>query len=147
MDSEVSISWAMGRSMLGLTVDTLVDEADGRIDDGDVSLRDAIAAAAPGETINFDVSLDGGTILLTLGELSITRSLTVDASELATGLVIDAAGSDPTPTEDDGQGSRIFKIDDGRPVADSAVTIRGLTLTGGDVREGGAIHSWETLVD
>ncbi len=146
LDSGESISWAMGRSTLGFTVDTLVDEADGFIDDGDVSLRDAIAAAAPGETIDFDASLDGGTILLTLGELSITRSLTVDATELASGLIIDAAGNDPTPAAGDGAGSRIFSIDDGNPFADSPVTIRGMMLTGGDIHsEGGAIHSHETL--
>ncbi|MEZ6072235.1 MAG: hypothetical protein R3C10_18750 [Pirellulales bacterium] len=30
-----------------ITVDTLVDEADGSISDGDISLRDAIAGARP----------------------------------------------------------------------------------------------------
>ncbi len=147
MEAGNGISWAMGRSTLGLTVNTLLDEADGRIDDGDVSLRDAIAAAASGETINFDASLDGGTMRLTLGELLITRSLNIDAIGLPTGLVIDAAGNDPTPLEDDGQGSRIFGIDDGNPVADSPVMIRGLVLRGGDApTEGGAIRSRETLL-
>ncbi len=146
LDSGASMSWAMGRSTLGLTVDTLLDEADGLIDDGDVSLRDAIAAAAPGETIDFDASLEGGTILLTLGELLIKKPLTIDATELVAGLVVDAAGSDPTPDVDDGQGSRIFEIDDGNSFTDGSVTIRGLTLTGGDVAgRGGAILSRETL--
>ncbi len=53
MDSSARVSWAMGQETMQLTVDTLVDEADGRIDDGDVSLRDAIAAAAPGASIRF----------------------------------------------------------------------------------------------
>jgi hypothetical protein len=57
------------RWLLSITVDTLVDEADGSIDDGDISLRDAIAAAATGETIDFAASLDGGTIQLQLGAL------------------------------------------------------------------------------
>jgi hypothetical protein len=48
------------RQMLSVTVDTLVDEADGSIVDGDVSLRDAIANATAGETINFAGQLDGG---------------------------------------------------------------------------------------
>ena len=82
-----------------ITVDTLTDEADGSIVDGDVSLRDAIAAAAPWDTIDFDSSLSGGTILLTMDELWITRSLTVDASALRRGLTIDASGNDPTPDE------------------------------------------------
>jgi hypothetical protein len=146
LDAGDSISWAMGRSVLELIVDTLVDESDGSIDDGDVSLRDAIRAAAPGETIDFDPSLDGGTILLTLGELSLTRPITIDATALAMGLVIDAAGNDPTPDVDDGMGSRIFEIDDGNGVGEMHVTLRGLTLTGGDVNgQGGAIHTREEM--
>ncbi len=146
LDSSDSTSWAMGRTELRLTVDTLVDEADGSIDDGDVSLRDAIAAAAPGETIEFDTSLDGGTILLSLGELSLTRPMTIDATGLTSGLIIDAAGNDPTPELNDGQGSRIFNIDDGNLFGDSPVTLRGMTLTGGDVStQGGAIRGSETL--
>ena len=96
-----------------ITVDTLVDESDGSIDDGDISLRDAVALAAAGDTVDFDAALDGGTVLLTLGELRITKSMTVDASMLPSGLTIDASGNDPTPDEDNGDGSRIFKIDDG----------------------------------
>ena len=51
------------RLMLSITVNTLVDELDGSIVDGDISLRDAIAAATPGETIDFSVT---GTLLLTI---------------------------------------------------------------------------------
>ena len=94
------------RRLLAITVDTLVDELDGSIMDGDVSLRDALALAPSGETIDFDASLDGGTILLSLGELSITNSLTVDATALADGLTIDASGNDPTPDQDNGDGNR-----------------------------------------
>ena len=39
-------------------------------------LPKAFVAAAPGETIDFNPSLNGGTLLLTLGAISITRSLT-----------------------------------------------------------------------
>ena len=119
----------MGRATLGLTVDTLADELDGRIDDGDISLRDALAAVAPGETIDFSPALDGGTLLLTQGELRITRSTTLDATALEHGLVIDASGSDPTPDVNDGQGSRVIRIDDDNRLLDSPVTLRGLTLT------------------
>ena len=143
LDSDVSISWAMGRETLGLTVDTLTDEADGRIKDGDISLRDAINIAAPGETINFDVSLDGGTIRLTLGELLITRPLTIDATELANGLVIDSHENVRSPEGlEYGGGSPTFEIDDGNPFSDSRVAIRGLTLTGS---HDDAIRSDETL--
>ncbi|MFV2066251.1 MAG: choice-of-anchor Q domain-containing protein [Pirellulales bacterium] len=138
------------RRLLAITVDTLVDETDGSIVDGDISLRDALAVAEPGETIAFDISLDGGTILLTLGELAITTPLSVDATALAGGLTIDASGNDPTPGEGLGDGSRVFNIDDGDLFSTVDVTLRGLTLTGGDVTgDGGAIRSTErlTIVD
>ena len=130
---------------LGLVVDTLVDELDGSILDGDVSLRDAIALAESGETITFDNALDGGVIELdiALGELTITDALTIDATALAGGLTIDAQ-----------EQSRIFNIDDGSGAFanDFDVTIAGLTLTGGMMTgdnadsldttfSGGAIHS------
>src|SRR4051812_27591550 len=63
------------RRLLSITVNTLLDEADGSIVDGDISLRDAIAAAPAGETIDFSVS---GTITLTLSQLTINKSLTVN---------------------------------------------------------------------
>ncbi len=134
------------RRLLAITVNTLVDELDGSIVDGDVSLRDAIAAAPVGETINFDPSLNGATILLALGELHIDRSLTIDATSLADGITIDATASDPTPTENTGDGSRVFLIDDGSAQANQTVHLRGLTLTGGDAAgDGGAILSREIL--
>ena len=132
------------RRMLAIMVDTLVDEADGSILDGDVSLRDAIALAPSGETIEFDAALDGGTIPLTLGELAITNALTIDGTALSAGLTIDA-----------GEQSRIFNIDDGGIANDFDVTIAGLTLTGGQTTgdntsssdstySGGAIRSVTT---
>ena len=60
--------------MLSITVDTLIDENDG-IAVGDISLRDALAAATPGETIDFSVT---GVINLEHGELVITDSLTIN---------------------------------------------------------------------
>jgi predicted outer membrane repeat protein len=135
------------RCLLAITVDTLVDEADGSIVDGDVSLRDAIASAPAGETINFDALLDGGTIRLTLGELYITRAVTLDAALLSGGLTIDASGNDPTPAEGNGDGSRVFRIDDGKFLIDSTVTVVGLTITGGDPGgRVGAIDTRESLI-
>jgi hypothetical protein len=123
-----------------VTVDTdmdVVDAADGR-----TSLREAIAATndtMPGpDEIVFDFGHDGpATILLTKGALRITDSLSINGpgAEL---LTIDASGSDITPDIDDGKGSSIFFIDD-------PVTVRGLTLTGGDAIGGGAILARATL--
>src|SRR5215831_12554994 len=88
------------RRMLSITVNTLVDENDG-IAVGGISLRDALAAAAFGDTINFAPALTASgpaTILLTHGELAITKSLTLNGpgSNL---LTIDATGNDPTPDQ------------------------------------------------
>jgi hypothetical protein len=136
-------------SDLNLLVDALVDEADDNHARGDLSLREAIALtnAYPSvDTIRFDPALAGGTILLTKGELKITDILTIDGpgAEL---LTIDASGSDPTPSIDDGKGSRIFYIDAGNELIDDPVTVRGLTLTGGDAYfSGGAILARETLL-
>ena len=46
-----------------ITVTTLIDESDGSCTDGDCSVRDAVAVASPGDTINFSVT---GTINLVL---------------------------------------------------------------------------------
>ena len=92
------------RRLLSITVNTLVDEADGSVVDGDISLRDAIALAPAGETINFAPALTSGgpaAINLALGELAIKRKLSI-AGPGAHLLTIDAQGN-----------SRLFNIDDG----------------------------------
>lgn len=131
--------------MLAIVVNTAVDELDGSIVDGDVSLRDALAAAAVGEPIIFNDALNGATINLTLGELVIDRSLTIDTPGLPLGVTIDASGNDLTPTVNNGDGSRVFRITDGT-AADLTVELRGLTITGGDITgSGGGIQNFERL--
>lgn len=139
------------RRLLAITVDTLVDEADGSLVDGDVSLRDAIALAPVGETINFSVN---GTIALTLGELTIDKDLTIDGPG-ADLLTIDAGDGDDN-LFNTADGHRVFLIDDGDHEIDTHVTLRGLRLTGGDAvsapgvsSRGGAIYARDglTLVD
>jgi hypothetical protein len=128
------------RRLLSITVNTLIDENDG-IGVGSVSLRDAIAAAAPGETIDFSVT---GTIPLTnRGQLIINKSLTISGpgADLLT-----VQAFDPTPTQKNGDGSRVFNIDDGNNANVLNVSISGLSLIGGDESlNGGAIHSLENL--
>jgi hypothetical protein len=122
----------------------LVDENDG-INVGGISLRDAIAAAAPGDTINFAPSLTAAgpaKILLTHGDLAISKTLTINGPG-ANLLTIDASGNDPTPNVDNGDGSRVFTLIDST-ISDRVVSIRGLNLTGGDIGQnsaGGAIYS------
>ena len=121
-----------------ITVDSELDVVDP--DDGLTSLREAISAtnAMPGsDEIVFDFGHDGpATILLEYGELEITDSLTISGDGPSL-LTIDASGSDLTPDEDNGDGSRVFSAS-----GPQIVTLNGMTLTGGDVGEvGGAVVS------
>lgn len=127
-----------------ITVTTVEDSVD--FDDGVTSLREAIFAAntVPGaDEIRFDPGLFAAgaqTILLTHGELAITESLTITGPG-ADVLTIDASGSDPTPDVNNGDGSRIFLINDGRDDVVVETIVSGLTFTGGDASGvgGGAI--------
>jgi hypothetical protein len=81
------------------------------------------------DRIVFASSLNGATITLTEGELSISDAVTIDASMLALGLTIDASGNDPTgngPTDVAGDGSSVFSIN----LASGAATLRHLKMTG-----------------
>jgi hypothetical protein len=127
------------RRLLSITVNTLVDENNG-IGVGGISLRDAIAAATPGEIVNFSVT---GTMNLTLGELLVSKGLTITGPgpDLLT-----LIASDPTPDMNNGDGSRVFNITNGNDSNLLNVAISGLALTGGDVTgKGGAIFSQENL--
>jgi hypothetical protein len=90
------------------------------------------------DTINFSTNpahgLNGGTITLTEEELSISESVTIDATMLSLGLTIDASGTDPTPTVNNGDGTRIMSI---RPNEANSITLAGLTITGGDLQGAG----------
>lgn len=136
------------RRMLAIvTVNTVADVVD--FTDGVTSLREAIFATntVPGaDEINFDFRFDGpAVILLTEGELQITDDLTINGpgSEL---LTIDASGSDPTPGEHRGDGSRIFDINDSDISEYIEVHLQRLTVTGADISRRGAISSRETLL-
>jgi hypothetical protein len=143
-------------SGLELIVSTLADVSNGDYSAGDFSLREAIGLAngsVPSlETITFaDALTTGGPVTITLvrGELKIIDALSIDGPG-ADLLTIDASGNDPTPELNNGDGSRVFNIDDGlvfpNPQQVQNVAISGLTLTGGDVvGNGGAIRNRESL--
>jgi hypothetical protein len=137
------------RRLLAITVTTLQDSVN--FTDGQTSLREAIFAAnlvAGADTIAFAAALTSGgpaTLILTQGELAITDSLTIQGPG-ASLLTIDASGNDPTPTQNNGDGTRLFNVDNGDAANSINVSISGLTLTGGDVTgDGGAIRSVENL--
>jgi hypothetical protein len=81
---------------------------------GDGSLRGEIAAAASGDTINFDPSLAHQTITLTSGELAISKSLDIEGP-----------GADQL-TVSGNNASRLFDISSG-----VTATIAGMTMTDG----------------
>jgi parallel beta-helix repeat protein len=121
---------------LNLVVTTTLDKLDATYDLANLSLREAIALANanPGaDTISFDPSLDGGTISLSLGELAITDSVTIEGPS-ETLLAINGNSQ-----------SRIFDINDGNDASNINVEIDALTLTGGNAASGGAIYSTEDL--
>src|ERR1043166_7264351 len=83
-------------------------------DSGPGSLRQALADAHNGDTINFDVSLKGQSIALTSGELVIDKSITITGpgpDQLAVGLNIPQYHF------------RVFHV-----MASPTVTIEGLTI-------------------
>lgn len=113
-----------------ITVDTLVDENDGDMSAGDVSLREALAAASTDSTIIFDASLAAsnagagqGVIQLSLGELTIDKSLNI------VGLGADQLTIKGQNAESP---SRVFRVDDGDNEATIDVSIEGLMLTNGN---------------
>ena len=59
-----------------ITVNTLVDEQDGNITDGDVSLRDAVLLSTPNGTINFAPSLNvpNGEVISLAQHLATSKS-------------------------------------------------------------------------
>ncbi|MBO7725475.1 MAG: hypothetical protein J6S40_03315 [Thermoguttaceae bacterium] len=104
----------------------IVDEWDSLI-----SLREAIAYAAEGEVVTFDASLSGQTIVLGGSELTVNKSLAIDATDIG-GITIDAAGQ-----------SWVFDIIGGDET--SPVELIGLTITGGNCPSGGGIFNQGTL--
>jgi predicted outer membrane repeat protein len=114
-----------------LVVTSAADRLDTTFDPANLTLRDAVslANAIPGtDTVTFAPSLSGMPVQLSMGELSITDSVTIQGLGAAH-TTIDAQGS-----------SRIFDVS----AAAGDVTLDGLTLTGGHVTAtgegGGAIH-------
>lgn len=103
--------------------------------DGLLTLREAVQAAntVPGaDTINFDRSLAGSTVLLTNGEITISDLVTVNGS-----------GRESLTVSGNNQ-SRVFHVTDFAASGD--VIFRGLTITGGNqAGDGGGIVGYHSI--
>lgn len=102
-------------------------------DSGAGSLRQALANAVDGDTINFDSSLNGQTITLTSGQLVVDKSIAINGPGAAN-LAVNGNAVD-----------RVFYVSDGL-----AVTISDLTIENGNVMGlggygGGIFNAHSTL--
>ena len=140
------------RMLATLTVSTHSDSGVVPVNDGILHLREAIAyvnnTVIPGavdrnawidesvdllgtnDTILFALPAGEDRITLAHGELTIRKSVTIDAE--GQGITVDASGNDPTPMLNNGDGSRVLAINMELNPEPRAVTLAGLTITGGD---------------
>jgi CSLREA domain-containing protein len=115
------------RMLAVITVDTL---ADGTGVPG-TTLREAISAANPNDTINFSVT----------GIINLFSQLNIDKS-----LTILGPGTDHLTVKTSGFNNRIFFVSDGNDNSLSDVELSGMTITGGNIfGDGGGIWSRERL--
>ena len=91
------------------------------------SLRQAIANAAAGETVDFDDSLSGETVELDGAALVIKKAVRIEGSALAAGVTVDAGTG----------ANRVFDV-----ISGGALELEALTLKGGEAGtgRGGAIY-------
>ena len=130
---QITVTTASDTGDNGVGASLIDDIADG----GGLSLREAIAWAADGDTITFDASLKGSTIRLGGSELTLLKDLTIDGDVDGDGKAdITISGDTNNNGVADAGDSAIFVIDDG-----ASVTLRSLTLTDGRGGDGGAIYA------
>ena len=113
-----------------MSVLTVTTVADAVANDGELSLREAVAQAnsMPGaDTIQFASGLEGKTLVLTRGELVLRRDVTIDGDQNDDGVAVTLSGGDT---------QRILSTSGGG----TDVTLNDLTLTHGYANgNGGAV--------
>ena len=116
-----------------MTIFTVTTTADNVADDGKLSLREAVRQANAGtaaDRIVFASGLEGKTLVLTQGELTVKQDVTIDGDSNNDGKEVTLSG---------GNTSRIFRVTGGS----TDVSLRDLTLTHGrttgENEDGGAI--------
>lgn len=132
------------------TVTSLVDPGSGGCDDTECTLREAIAAAAPGDQVVVASALEG-TILLTAGQLVVDKNLSVDGNgritvdaetnsrlvHVTTGTVTLAGLTLRNGREPSANGGGIL-------VTAGSLTVDGLTLELNEARLGGGMYAEAT---
>jgi predicted outer membrane repeat protein len=113
----------------------MLDEDNGSLI-GNISLREAVKYSPAGDTITFAPALSGQTIRLTLGQILVTKSLSIDGSALASRITLsgDKTGNGRTPDD-----SRVFWVDDVTLALDSLIFSDSANYS--DSYGGGAIYS------
>ncbi len=115
-------------------VDVAEDELEVPAGVGDVSLREALRDAPSGAIITFAPGLAGVTLDSTLGALSFTRSLVVDASSLTAGFCITlGSGTHRLLTVAPGVTASLFQVH----FTGGAIIV---PLNGGGISNEGALH-------
>lgn len=112
-----------------LALAAFVVNGTGDVDDGDANnnsttLREAVNRAnntAGADQISFNLP-NPATIHLSRGELLVTDAVTI-AGPGAGSLTIDASANDPTPTQNNGDGTRLFHFDNRVPLTRPGDTI------------------------
>ena len=107
-------------------------------DSGAGSLRDTIAVASAGDTIQFDAALNGQTITLTSAQILIDKNLTINGPG-ADKLTVQRSTANGTPA------FRIFDISLDN-FSGGSVTLTGLTLANGNASQGGGGVSFSGTV-
>jgi len=142
------------------TVNTILDGYDGVCDDTHCTVTEAVHFASPGGKVVFASGLQG-TIALTTGTLTITKSLSIDGGGLIT---LDAGGNFEVMAVLNSPGAPVLTatldgltLKNGRSAAEgggiligslNAVTIRNSTITGNATTfdgDGGGIKNFGTL--
>ncbi len=117
-------------SAQGTVVTTATDEDDGSLGGGTgISLREAVKYSSG--TITFAPALSGQTIRLTLGEILISQSLTIDGSALPEKITLSGDKTGDGKTTDD---TRVFKIGN-----NTTVVLNSLIISRGSSTQGGGI--------
>jgi hypothetical protein len=130
-----------------LPVNSLNDPGDGPCDASECTLREAVAVAESGDTITFDPSLAGSTIVLGC-DITLDKNLTIDGSGLTPHVQISGGGSVRVFGIPEGLTIAIYHLDildgnapsgGGIDILASTLTVSNTTFSGNSADDGGAI--------